>query len=140
MHPQGEAWVRTATWLAGVVCLAAAPVVADARQVDPERAAAYFKEAAALCEREGGRLWGVSLCGPMVIADAATRSIATNQPAPEASRPPALVRECRHELGRRSLVDICVVDDSSRQRAAARAADDARTFSSRTARAEALRR
>jgi hypothetical protein len=90
MHSQGEAWVRTAIWLAGVVCLAAAPVVADARQVDQERAATYFKEAAALCEREGGRLWGVSLCGPMVIADAATRSIATNQPAPDASRPAAL--------------------------------------------------
>jgi len=40
-----------------------------------------------LCEREGGRLWGVSLCSPMVLADAATRSIATNQPAPAVQQP-----------------------------------------------------
>ena len=59
-------------------------------QIDQERAATYFKEAAALCEREGGRLWGISLCGPMVFADAATNSIATNQPAPEAPKPAAL--------------------------------------------------
>src|SRR4051794_20342863 len=59
-------------------------------QVDQVRAAAYFKEAAALCEREGGKLWGVSLCGPMAIADAATKTIATNQPAPEGRRPPSL--------------------------------------------------
>ena len=31
-------------------------------QVDQQRAQEYFKEAQALCERDGGRLWGVSLC------------------------------------------------------------------------------
>jgi hypothetical protein len=56
-------------------------------QVDPQRAEAYFKEAKAFCDRDGGKLWGVSLCGPMVIADPATGTIATNQPAPEAARP-----------------------------------------------------
>jgi hypothetical protein len=59
-------------------------------QVDQARAASYFAEAAALCAREGGRLWGVSLCGPMVIADAQTRTMATNQPVPDAPRPQAL--------------------------------------------------
>jgi hypothetical protein len=59
-------------------------------QVDQAQAAAYFKEAAAVCEREGGKLWGISLCGPMVIADAASRTLATNQAAPEASRPAVL--------------------------------------------------
>ena len=59
-------------------------------QVDQERAATYFKEAAVLCERDGGKLWGISLCGPMVVADAATGTIATNQPAPEGRRPAAL--------------------------------------------------
>jgi hypothetical protein len=67
-----------------------ATVSAGARQVDQARAEQYFKEAAALCEREGGRLWGVSLCGPMVIADAATKTIAANQPMPADKRPPAL--------------------------------------------------
>ena len=59
-------------------------------QVDPVRAEAYFKEAKAFCDRDGGRLWGISLCGPMVIADAATSTIATNQPAPEGPRPRSL--------------------------------------------------
>jgi hypothetical protein len=62
---------------------------ADA-QVDQALARQYFSEAQALCERDGGRLWGVSLCGPMVIADAATGTIATNQPAPAGDRPRAL--------------------------------------------------
>ena len=61
-----------------------------AAQPDDRRAAAYFDEAAALCGREGGRLWAVSLCGPIAIADPLTRWIATNQPQPEAPRPPAL--------------------------------------------------
>jgi len=60
-----------------------------AAQLDQTRAATFFQEAAALCEREGGRLWGVSLCGPMVFADPVTKSIATNQPAPAAPPPPA---------------------------------------------------
>ena len=58
-----------------------------AAQVDPQRADSFFKQAAAICQREGGRLWGVSLCGPMVIADARTGTIATSQPPPAAERP-----------------------------------------------------
>jgi hypothetical protein len=65
-------------------------VVPAAAQVDQAVAAQYFKEAQALCERDGGRLWGVSLCGPMVFADAATRTIATSQPAPTGDRPRVL--------------------------------------------------
>ncbi len=64
--------------------------VPAAAQIDRQRAAAYFKEADALCAREGGRLWGVSLCGPMVFADAAAHSIATNQPAPGGKQPATL--------------------------------------------------
>ena len=56
-------------------------------QVDQQRAQEYFKEAQALCERDGGRLWGVSICAPMVIADRRTQTIATSQPAPDAARP-----------------------------------------------------
>jgi len=61
-----------------------------AAEVDRARAGQYFAEVTALCAREGGRLWGVSLCGPMVIADPITGSIATSQPAPEAERPAGL--------------------------------------------------
>jgi hypothetical protein len=63
---------------------AAPPAVA---QVDQQRAQEYFKEVQALCERDGGRLWGVSLCGPMVIADGRTQTFATSRPAPEGDRP-----------------------------------------------------
>jgi len=56
-------------------------------QVDQQRAQQYFNDAQALCERDGGRLWGVSICAPMVIADRRTQTIATSQPAPEGERP-----------------------------------------------------
>jgi len=72
------------SWCLLFVALVARPAAA---QVDQARAQQYFAEAGALCERDGGRLWGVSLCGPMVIADAATKTIATSQPAPADDRP-----------------------------------------------------
>src|SRR5205809_3919425 len=56
-------------------------------QVDQQRAQEFFKEAQALCERDGGSLWGVSVCAPMVIADRRTQTFATSQPAPEGARP-----------------------------------------------------
>jgi hypothetical protein len=56
-------------------------------QVDQQRAQEYFKEARTLCERDGGRLWGVSICAPMVIGDARTQTFATSQPPPDAPRP-----------------------------------------------------
>src|SRR6185436_13329189 len=63
---------------------AAAPANA---QLQPQLADRYFKEATTLCERDAGRLWGVSLCGPMVIFDQATRTRATSQPEPEGPIP-----------------------------------------------------
>ena len=68
------AGVVGATWPAGA-------------QVDQQRAQAFFREAQALCERDGGRLWGVSLCAPMVIGDVRTQTFATSQPPPDAPRP-----------------------------------------------------
>jgi hypothetical protein len=75
--------------LSGLVTLLVLAAPAGA-QVDQARAAQWFREVTLLCEREGGKLWGISLCGPMVIADASTRTIATSKPAPEAPRPAAL--------------------------------------------------
>lgn len=66
--------------------LTALPPVALA-QVDQQRARAFFNEAQALCERDGGRLWGVSVCAPMVIGDARTQTFATSRPPPNAPRP-----------------------------------------------------
>src|SRR4029450_1569179 len=56
-------------------------------QVQPEIAKRYFDEAKKLCERDAGRLWGVSLCGPMVIFDPTTRTRATSQPEPDGPPP-----------------------------------------------------
>src|SRR5262245_58394674 len=56
-------------------------------QVDQQRAQELFKEAQSLCERDGGRLWGVSICAPMVIGDARTQTFATSRPSPDAPRP-----------------------------------------------------
>src|SRR3979409_1096373 len=74
--------------------IAIAPIlllpIASHAQDDEQCAQQSFQEAAVLCERDGGRLWGISLCGPMVFADPVTRSIATNQPAPGAPRPATL--------------------------------------------------
>ena len=59
-------------------------------QVDQQRAQEFFTDVQLVCEREGKRLWGLSLCGPMVIADLRTQTIATSQPAPEGPRPQVL--------------------------------------------------
>src|SRR5215831_3255158 len=59
---------------------------ADA-QVQPQLAQQYFEEATKLCERDAGRLWGVSLCGPMVIGDPSTGTRATSQPEPDGQPP-----------------------------------------------------
>lgn len=56
-------------------------------QVNTQIAQRYFEEVTSLCERDGGRLWGVSLCGPMVIFDQATGTRATSQPEPEGTPP-----------------------------------------------------
>jgi hypothetical protein len=66
--------------------LLSAATAAEA-QVQPEIAKRYFEEATKLCERDAGRLWGVSLCGPMVIADPATGTRATSQPEPAGPTP-----------------------------------------------------
>ncbi|HEX6214387.1 MAG TPA: hypothetical protein VFZ38_06195, partial [Vicinamibacterales bacterium] len=75
---------RTAILVYAVVLCDTWPAAA---QVDQQRAQEYFKEARALCERDGGRLWGVSICVPMVIGDARTQTFATSQPPPDAPRP-----------------------------------------------------
>src|SRR5262245_60134387 len=62
-------------------------ITAAEAQVQPELAKRYFEEATKLCERDAGRLWGVSLCGPMVIFDPVTRTRATSQPEPEGPPP-----------------------------------------------------
>jgi hypothetical protein len=42
-------------------------------------AARDFAEASAACARDAGALWGVSLCGPMMLADPKTRFVVANR-------------------------------------------------------------
>src|SRR5262245_15335893 len=69
-----------------LLALLGAAMAADA-QVQPQLAQRWFEEATKRCERDAGRLWGVSLCGPMVIVDPATGTRATSQPEPEGPVP-----------------------------------------------------
>lgn len=83
--------MRTRTlWVAILVYLVTGHTQPAVAQVDQQRAQDYFKEVQAVCEREGLRLWGQSLCGPMVVADLRTQTIATSQSAPEGPRSPLL--------------------------------------------------
>ena len=61
-----------AFWVAILVYLITGHAQLAMAQVDQQRAQEYFKDVQAVCEREGLRLWGMSLCGPMVIADPLT--------------------------------------------------------------------
>lgn len=55
-------------------------VVAKGGELDAATAGRYFAEARALCERDGGKLWGRSLCGPMMFADPSTRAVFASEP------------------------------------------------------------
>ena len=94
----------TSAWWFGRALLALWLLCPAAAHVDQERADACFKEAAAICQRDGGRLWGVSLAGPMVFADSRTRTIATSQPRPTEERATiSWVREFADGVGRYAL-------------------------------------
>ena len=70
----------------------------------------YFEEATKLCERDAGRLWGVSLCGPMVIFDPGDRN-ACHKPAGTggAATPLSGFRGRPRLLGRVAVVRLALV-------------------------------
>jgi hypothetical protein len=47
--------------------------------VDPSGAAGVFQEARIICQRDAGKLWGHTLCGPILLVDPEDRSIAASQ-------------------------------------------------------------
>jgi hypothetical protein len=68
--------------LAKALFLSTILLVASAQSTQPipiETAQAYFSEAQSLCQADHGRLWGVSLCGPIMFVDPQTRSIVASQ-------------------------------------------------------------
>jgi hypothetical protein len=52
---------------------------AQSSPIDLVLAQKYFQEANALCTRDHGQLWGVSLCGPMLFIDPDTREVVASQ-------------------------------------------------------------
>lgn len=55
------------------------PASAQSTPIDTAIAHQYFQEARTACNRDGGKLWGVSLCGPILFVDPLTRTVVTNQ-------------------------------------------------------------
>jgi hypothetical protein len=47
--------------------------------IDSAVASQYFSEAAELCSKDGARLWGISLAGPVLFVDPRTRMVVANQ-------------------------------------------------------------
>jgi hypothetical protein len=57
------------------------PYSASGQNTPLERSVAlqYFREAQSACDRDGGKLWGVSVCGPILFVDPQTRLVVANQ-------------------------------------------------------------
>lgn len=55
-------------------------------------ASVVFARAQTLCSRGGGHLWGVSLCGPLMLADPRTHAAISNVPVPGARHTGVLYR------------------------------------------------
>jgi hypothetical protein len=65
-----------------VTSLVALPYATRAQSAQPipiDSAKAAFAEAKSLCSADAGKLWSMSLCGPIMLVDAPTRSIVANE-------------------------------------------------------------
>jgi hypothetical protein len=63
---------------ATVVSLLLASGAAAQSRLDVASATVVFDQAQSLCQADEARTWGVTLCGPMLIADPATRAFVSN--------------------------------------------------------------
>lgn len=66
--------------------LAVAALLALLAVISSANAARVFARAHALCEADAGRLWGMSLCVPIMLADPNTRQAVTNMAVPGSKR------------------------------------------------------
>lgn len=88
-HVSGSAFhVSMAPWVWACLGLLFVLPTRAVAQVNDSVATVYFSEVTALCRKDNGQLWGASLCGPLAIVDAATKTRATNAPEPAAAPPP----------------------------------------------------
>jgi hypothetical protein len=72
-------FLRGAALIAILTALRPWTVRAEQRPIDLTLAAQYFDEAKALARKDNGRLWDVSLDGPLLFVDAASRMVVANQ-------------------------------------------------------------
>jgi hypothetical protein len=71
-------------WLPMLGLLVIAPLSAPGQEaaapaVPPAEAAGFFVQARVICERDHGRFWGRSLCGPILLVIPETRAVTANQ-------------------------------------------------------------
>jgi len=66
--------------------LPVASATAGVPAIPVKAASTVFARAHALCSADGGRLWGVTLCGPLMLADPLTHAAIANVPVPGAKR------------------------------------------------------
>jgi hypothetical protein len=78
-RPVRRAWTGRAAALAAALALTPDAGAAQA-PIDARLATAYLAEAAGLASEDGGRLWGVSLAGPLLFVDPATRAAVASHP------------------------------------------------------------
>jgi hypothetical protein len=64
---------------AAALALTLLSLAAPAHAIEPDKAAAVFTEARTICERDAGKLWGHSLCGPILLVDPDDRALVANQ-------------------------------------------------------------
>ena len=64
----------------GVLVAPLLVVCAQVTEAGQQTAAQYLREADLICHEDNGALWGVSLCGPMLLVDPGTRAVVANQP------------------------------------------------------------
>lgn len=65
--------------LAGFAVIASQTAGAQSKGIVVAQAKQYFDEARRICEKDAGRLWGKSLCAPMIFVDPQTRGVVSNQ-------------------------------------------------------------
>ena len=65
--------------LAGFAVIASQTVGAQSKGIDVAPAKQCFDEARRICEKDAGKLWGKSLCAPMIFVDPHTHGVVANQ-------------------------------------------------------------
>ncbi len=76
---------RKLSWglLSGLFTALVCAQPAAAGSIAPADAAKVFAEMRGICGADGGRFWGVTLCGPVLFVDPMTRDVVANSPDAE---------------------------------------------------------